>query len=110
MGWTRALFFAGGMVAAGALKLASQSKTLRKAAVNATAIALDANDAIQEATQNLMDDADDLRAEAERQRKIDAAVAERMAEIEEGVREEVVAEVDGKPAKKPAARQSRAKK
>ncbi len=107
MGWTKALFFAGGVVAAGLAKLASSSKTVRSAAVTATAKVLDANDAIQEATQNIMDDADDVRAEAERQRKIDAAVAERMAKLEEGIRDEVIAEIDGKPVKKTS---SRAKK
>ncbi|MBQ9020766.1 MAG: hypothetical protein IJ113_01955 [Eggerthellaceae bacterium] len=110
MGWTKALFFVGGMAAAGLAKIASNSKTIRSAAVNATAVVLDANDAIQEATQSLMDDADDVRAEAERQRKIDAAVAERIAKIEEGIREEVIAEVDGKPAKKTTSRSSRSKK
>lgn len=106
MGWTKALFFVGGMAAAGIAKIATSSKAFRNAAVAVTAKALDANDAIQEATQSLMDEADDVRAEAERQRKIDAAVAERLAKVEEGIREEVEAEVDGKPAKKSTSRSS----
>lgn len=110
MGWSKALFFAGGVVAAGAVKLASQSKTVRKVAVNATAMVLDANDAIQEATQNIMDEADDVRAEAERQRKIDAAVKERLASVEDELRSEVEAQVDGKDAKAPAKASARSKK
>lgn len=106
--WQKALLFVGGAVAAGIVNVASKSTAVRNAAVNITAKALDANDAIQATTQSIMDEADDVRAEAERQRKIDAAVAARVAEYEESVRKDVVAEVDGK--KKPAARSSRAKK
>lgn len=107
MGWTRALLFVGGAVAAGIVNLATKSPTVRSAAVSATARVLDMNDAIQAGTQSIMDEADDVRAEAERQRKIDAAVSERMAKLEEGVREEVTAVVDGKTTKK---RSSRSKK
>lgn len=106
--WKKALLFVGGAVAAGVVNIASKSTAVRSAAVSATAKALDASDAIQATTQSIMDEADDVRAEAERQRKIDAAVAARIAEYEEKVREEVVAEVDGK--KKPAARKTTAKK
>lgn len=108
MGWTKALLFVGGAAAAGLASIAARSKTLRNAAVNVTAMAMDANEAIQATTQSIMDEADDVRAEAERQRKIDAAVAARLAELEEGIREDVTAEVDG--TKKPAARSSRSKK
>ena len=104
MGWSKALIFVGGMATAGLAKLATGSKAVRGAAVQVTAKALDARDAIQEATQNVKDEADDVRAEADRQRKIDAAVAERLATLEEGIREEVTAEVDGKPVKKASAR------
>ena len=107
MGWTKIAFFFGGVAAAGALKIASGSSSLRKAAVNGVAMAMEVNDSIQSATQDLMDEADDVRAEAERQRKIDAAVAERLAALEEGIREEVTAQVDGKPAPKKTAAKSK---
>ena len=100
MGWWKVGLFAGGMLTSAVIAGASKSKTVRDAAVKATAAVLDCNDKIQAYTQNVIDDADDLRAEAERQRKIDAAVEERLAELEGGIREEVEAEVDGKPAKK----------
>lgn len=106
--WQKALIFVGGAVAAGIVNIASKSTVVRRAAVNVTAKALDANDAIQATTQSIMDEADDVRAEAERQRKINAAVAARMAEYENKIRDEIIDEVDGK--KKPAARSSRAKK
>ena len=95
MAWTKALLFVGGMASAGILKMAAGSKTVRGFAVNVAAKALDANDAVREAAQNFIDDADDVRAEADRQRKIDAIVADRMAAIEEGIRKEVTAELDG---------------
>ena len=101
--WTKALLFAGGAAAAGLLNLASKSQKVRSAAVSVTAKALDVNDAIQAGTQSIMDEADDVRAEAERQRKIDSLVAERMAQLEEGIRQEAADEVDGKSAKKGAA-------
>ena len=109
MVWVKALCFVGGAAVAGLVGVASKSAALRKVAVNATAKVLDANDAIQASTQSIMDEADDVRAEADRQRKIDAVVAERMRELEEGVREEVISEIDGKPAKK-STRSSRSKK
>lgn len=108
MSWTKALLFVGGAAAAGIVNIASKSTAVRNAAVSVTAKALDAGDAISATTQSILDEADDVRAEAERQRKINAAVAARVAELEEGIREEVTAEVDGK--KKSAARSSRAKK
>lgn len=100
MGWTKLGFFAGGVAAAAALKVMSGVPSVRKAAVNCVATALEINDGVQKATQDIMDEAEDVRAEAERQRKIDAAVAERLAALEEGIRDEVVAEVDGTKAKK----------
>lgn len=110
MVWTKALLFVGGAAAAGIVNLAAKSPTVRSVAVNATAALLDVGDAIQAGTQSIMDEADDVRAEAERQRKIDAAVAERMAKVEEDIREEVVAAIDGAPAKKATTRTSRSKK
>ncbi len=92
--WSKAAWFAGGIVAAGALKVASQNATVREAAVNGVAKCLAVNDSIQSATQSIMDDADDLRAEAKRKARIDAAVAERMAQLEVGIREEVESAID----------------
>lgn len=108
MGWTKALLFVGGAVAAGVVNVASKSSLVRRAAVNVTAKALDASDAIQATTQNIVDEAEDVRAEAERQRKISAALAARMAEYEDKIRDEIIDEVDGK--KKPASRSTRSKK
>lgn len=96
--WKKAAWFAGGIAAAGAVKAASHSKGVRKAAVSGVAKCMAVNDSIQNATQNLMDDADDLRAEAKRKQRIDSAVAERMAELEAKVREEVESEIDAAPA------------
>lgn len=104
MGWTKALFFVGGVATAVLAKLASGSKTVRSVAVSAAAKVMDAHDAIQATTQNIMDDADDMRAEAERMRKIDAAVSDRIAKLEEDIRKEVTAEIDGRPVKKVSSR------
>ncbi len=93
-GRTKAAWFAGGIVVAGAAKLAFQNPSVRKAAVNAIARGMAVNDSIQSATQSLKDDAEDLRAEAKRKAKVDAAVAERLAAIESDIREEVEASLD----------------
>ena len=58
--WTKAAWFAGGIAAAGAATLASKSPSVHKAAVNVVAKGLAVNDCIQNATQTIMDDADDL--------------------------------------------------
>jgi phage gp29-like protein len=55
-------------------------------------------DAVSTETQSIVDDASDATAEARRQAKIDAAVRERMAELEKGVRDEVIAKVDAEGA------------
>ena len=107
MGWTKIGLFAGGVLAGGIVKLVTETPFARKLAVDSVAKALEINDGVQKITQDIMDEADDVRAEAARQRKIDLAVAERMAALEEGIREEVVAEVDGKPKR---ASRSKAKK
>ena len=107
MGWSKIALFVGGIVAAGAMKAASSSASLRKMAVESVAKAMEVNESIQSATQSIMDEAEDVRAEAARQHKIDVAVAERMAALEEGIREEVTAEVDGKPAPKKVASKSK---
>lgn len=43
--------------------------------------------------------ASDLRAEAERERQVDAAVQQRLGELGAGIREEVVAKMNGTAAK-----------
>mgnify|MGYP001641045278 FL=1 len=49
-------------------------------------------------TQSIVDDASDATAEARRQSKIDAAVRERLAAVEEDIRREVTAKVDAEGA------------
>lgn len=96
--WVKAAWFAGGVATVGVVKAISQSKAIRNAAVTGVSKCMQFNDSVQEATQNFMDDAQDMRAEAKRKSRIDAAVAERLASLENGIREEVEASIDGKPA------------
>ena len=64
--------FAGGVAAALIVQAAGKSKKMRDA-VNGLAACMVANDDLQAGAQSIVDDASDLRAEAERERKIDAA-------------------------------------
>ena len=50
--------------------------------------------AVQSVAQDIVDEASDINAEARRQARIDAAVRERLAALEEGIRAEVTAEID----------------
>lgn len=94
MGWEKALLFAGGLAASAVVQGIVGTPGARKAAVNGLARCMDISDGIQSATQSIIDEAEDLRAEAKLQRKIDAAVAEKIAVIEDEVREEVRAAIE----------------
>lgn len=84
-----------GAVAAAAARGASKSESLHDGVVRLAAAGLRAADAVTAATQTIADEAADINAEARRQARIDAAVKERLADLEEGIRTEVTAEVDG---------------
>ena len=65
------------------------------AAVRLVAAGMHAADVVSSATQTIADEAADINVEARRKARIDAAVKERMDELEQGVRAEVIAEIDG---------------
>lgn len=94
MSWSHFGIFLGGAATVGAVAGLAQSGILHNAAVQVTAGCMKAGDAISAGTQSIVDDANDLNAEARRQNKIDAAVKARMAEIEKDVRAEVTKQVD----------------
>lgn len=98
MSWSKFGIFAGGAAAAGVAAGIVSSKAFHDALVHVTAGCMKAGDAISAGTQSIVDDAADLNAEARRQSRIDAAVAERMAEIEKEVRAEVTTKVDSEGA------------
>ncbi len=89
-GW----FVAMGAAAAGAVAGLASSGVLHKAAVATTCAGMKVADAVTAETQSIVDDANDVAAEARRQAKIDAAVESRLAELEDKIRAEVTAEVD----------------
>lgn len=93
-----ALFALGGAALAGVAAGLAANGTLHKAAVAATTTALRVSDAVSAETQSIVDDANDACAEARRQAKIDAAVAERLAALEGDIRAEVTAQVDAEGA------------
>ena len=88
-------YVVGGAAAAGVVGSLGKDGTVHRAAVKATAAGMRAADAVRRVTQSIADEASDINAEARRQARIDAAVRERLAELEEGIRSEVTAEVDG---------------
>ena len=91
--------FAGGAAVAGILAGLANNGILHKAAVAVTTQALACNEAVAAETQSIMDEAADNRAEAQRQAKIDAAVAEELAKYEDEIREKIAAKVDEEAAK-----------
>ena len=93
-GW----FVAMGAAAAGAVAGLASTGVLHKAAVAVTTAGIKATDAVAAETQSIVDDANDVAAEARRQAKIDAAVADRMAAVEADIRAEVTAKVDAEGA------------
>jgi hypothetical protein len=85
---------AAGAVAAGAVNLLGKSGKLHDGAVKVAAAGMRAADAVSAATQTIADEASDINAEAKRQARIDAAVKERLAAVEQEIRAEVSAEID----------------
>ena len=89
------------LCAAGGVALASVVGSLGKrgavhtGAVKVAAAGMRVADKVTRVTRSIVDEAEDINAEARRQARIDAAVAERLAEVEEGIRAEVTAQVDG---------------
>ncbi|MGN0070324.1 MAG: DUF1490 domain-containing protein [Atopobiaceae bacterium] len=94
MSWAKFGIFAGGAATAGVVAGIVQSKSFHDALVHITAGCMKAGDAVSSATQSIVDDANDLNAEARRKNKIDAEVAARLAELEKGVRADVTKQVD----------------
>ncbi len=92
------LYVLGGAAAAGIIGSLGGNGAIHKGAVKAASAGMRMTDAVARVTQTIVDEASDINAEARRQAKIDAAVSERLSELEEGIRAEVTAEVDGTPA------------
>ena len=76
-GW----FVAMGAAAAGAVAGLASSGVLHKAAVATTCAGMKVADAVTAETQSIVDDANDVAAEARRQAQIDAAVESCLAEV-----------------------------
>lgn len=89
---------ASGAAIAGVVAGLASNGTLHKVAVKATACGLRVTDRVAAETQNVVDEANDVVAEARRESKIDAAVRARIAELEEGIRAEVTKQVDAEGA------------
>ena len=89
-----ALFALGGAALAGTVAGLAQKGILHKGAVAVTSGVMACSDAITTETQNIIDDANDCRAESRRQAKINAAVQERLAALEEGIRAEETERID----------------
>lgn len=88
------LFAAGGAAAASIVAGLGVNGALHKAAVAVTEKAMQLSDAVSAETQSIVDEATDNRAEARRQAKIDAAVAEELSKLEGDIRKKVAAEID----------------
>lgn len=91
-------FVAMGAVAAGAVAGLANSGLLHKAAVATTCAGMKVADVVTAETQAVVDDANDVAAEARRQAKIDAAVADRLSALEADIRAEVTAKIDAEGA------------
>lgn len=89
---------ASGAAIAGVVAGLASNGTLHKVAVKATACGLRVTDRVAAETQNVVDEANDVVAEARRESKIDAAVRARLAELEDGIRAEVTKQVDAEGA------------
>lgn len=81
-----------GAAACGVVAGLAQTGMLRKVAVKAMAEGLRVNDFVMAKTQSMVDEAQDVSAEARLQARIDAAVRERMGALEADIRKEVEAE------------------
>lgn len=87
--------FAAGVAAAGVANAVGSTDKAHSAAVKAVAAGMRVADAVTAATQTIADEAADVNAEARRKARIDAAVKERLDALEQDIRAEVTAEVDG---------------
>ncbi len=92
---SRIALVAAGAVGAGLVGVAGKSKTVHDGVVRVTAACMRGADKVSAALQTVADEASDINVEARRQAKIDAIVAERLALMEDEIRAEVTAQVDG---------------
>lgn len=102
MSWKHFWIFAGGVAAAGVAGVAAQSKSVHNGAVRAAAACMRVSDAVSDVTQSVIDGAADLNAEARRETKINAAVKERLEQVEKDIRSEVEQQLDAKAIKNEA--------
>ena len=89
------LYIAGGAVAAGIVGSVGKDGLVHREAVKVASACLRLADKVTSVTQAIADEAADINAEARRQARIDAAVSERLAELEDGIRAEVIAQMNG---------------
>lgn len=87
-------YVAGGALVAAGLSALGKKGKIHDYAVKATATGMRASNVVQSVAQDIVDEASDINAEARRQARIDAAVRERLASLEDGIRAEVTAEMD----------------
>lgn len=87
-------YVAGGALAAAGLSALGRRGRIHDCAVKATATGMRATKAVTSVAQDIVDEASDINAEARRQARIDAAVRERLAALEDDIRAEVTAEMD----------------
>ena len=104
MDWKHVGIFVLGTAATTAASAVSKTEKFHNALVKCTAGAFKVRDKVTGFTQSVIDEASDINAEASRQAKIDAAVAERIAELEEGIRAEVTKKIDAEAAKEAKAK------
>ena len=91
---THVAYVAGGaLLTVGASTLSKKGK-IHSFAVKAAAAGMRAVNAVQSVTQDIVDEASDINAEARRQARIDAAVRERLSALEDDIRAKVTAEMD----------------
>jgi hypothetical protein len=95
MSFIHILYVAGGAVAAGVVGSLGKDGVAHRGAVKLASACLRIADKVTSVTQTIVDEAEDINAEARREARIDAAVSERLAELEKDVRAEVIAQVDG---------------
>ena len=89
------LYVVGGAAVAGIAGSLGKDGLVHRGAVKVASACLRVADRVTSVTQSIADEAADINAEARRQARIDAAVAERLSQLEEGIRAEVTAQVDG---------------
>ena len=104
MDWKHVGIFVLGTAATTAASAVAKTEKFHSALVSCTAGALKVRDKIAGFTQSVIDEASDINAEAARKAKIDAAVAERLAQLEEGIRAEVAEQIDAAAAKEAKAK------